>query len=172
MMKIRGTLKRPLCVMAFACVLTLASLPALAQGDAKQGSTSVLGDIGRWFDRSINAIGGQFRKTGKKIDNFNREAGVAAKATAGVAADAADAVAKIPKTRIVTGHQNCPLAENGAPDCGAGADKLCQARGMKAGTSLDVTSARDCKLPQRLSQTEAGKRECTDVTFVTRAVCQ
>jgi hypothetical protein len=172
MMKLRETLKVFLFVLACACVLTLAALPARAQSETKQESTGVLSDIGRWFNRSINSIGDQFRGARKGIDNFNHEAGVAARTTAGAAVDAADVVAKLPKTRVVTGHQSCPLADNGAPDCSAAADKLCQARGMKAGTSLDVTSARDCKLPQRLSQTEPGKRECPDVTFVTRAVCQ
>jgi hypothetical protein len=172
----RASMKRILTVTICALVCTgslaLTSPRAVAQSEAKPERSDVIGNVGRWFDRSVTSIGDYFKSAGKNIDNFNREAGVAAKTTAGAAVDAADAVAKIPKTRVVTGHQSCPLADNGAPDCAAGATKLCQARGMKAGTSLDVTSARDCKLPQRLSQAEAGKRECTDVTFVTRAMCQ
>lgn len=146
---------------------------SLAQ-DAKQTrnteSTNILGDFGRWIDQSLTSIGDQFRSAGKKLDNLNREAEVAAKSTADVAADAADAVARIPKTRMVRGHQTCPPAENGAPDCVVAANKLCQAKGMKSGTSLGITSARDC--PTRALVEAEAKAQCRDVTFVTSAMCQ
>jgi len=169
-------MKQPLApaisILLCACSLALLPVSAVAQSDRKQEQQSdAVSDIGTWFNRSITSIGDYFRNAGKEVDEFNRKAGVAARATAGAAADAADTVARIPKTRVVSGHQNCPLAENGAPDCGAAADKLCQARGLKSGTSLGVTSARECPARALAGHREA-KAECRDVTFVTRAVCQ
>lgn len=158
-------------------LLAMASGSAFAQHNAKESTkenTDVLGDIGRWLDRSFTSVGDHFKNAGKGIDGgvekLNRDASVAAKSTANAAADAADAVAKLPKTRVVSGHQACPVADNGAPDCGAAADKLCQAKGMKSGTSLDVTSARECPL-RRISDLSK-PRECKNVTFVSRAMCQ
>jgi hypothetical protein len=143
---------------------------------AQSGSSDsdVLGDIGRWLGKSISSIGDHFESAGKGIDDgldkFNRDAAVAAKSTASAAVDAADAVAKLPKTRVVSGHQPCPLADNGAPDCATAADKLCQAKGMKSGSSLEVISARECQL-RKFSERDK-PRECRNVTFVSRAMCQ
>jgi hypothetical protein len=165
-------LSRLLCILLCAAGLALVSASAGAQ-DTRNDS-NVLSDFGRWLDRSLTSIGDQFRDAGKGIDkgidNLNREAGVAAKATAGAAVDAADTVARLPKTRVVTGHQTCPAADNGAPDCAAAANRLCQAKGMKAGTSLDITSARDC--PTRALLEREARAQCKDVTVVTRAMCQ
>src|SRR5690349_5345127 len=161
-------MRHAILILAWACAVALVSEPALAQTNAAPEG-GVIGDIGRWFDRSVSSIGDYFKNAGKEVDEFNRKAGAAAKATAGAAADAADTVARIPKTRVVSGHQNCPVADNGAPDCGSAADKLCQSRGLKSGTSLGVTSARECPARALVGHREA-KAECRDVTFVTRAV--
>ena len=157
------------CVWICLAGLFMLGAPANAQ-EAKKESTGILGDIGRWFGNSVTSIGDQFKSAGKGIDQFNREAGVAAKTTAGAAVDAADSVAKISKTRMVSGRQNCTVSDNGAPDCAAAADRLCKAKGMKSGTSLDVTSAREC--PTRAILQREARAECKDVTFITRAVCQ
>jgi hypothetical protein len=161
-----------ICILLCACGLGLACANALAQAERKaEPQSDVLSDIGAWFDRSITSVSDYFRNAGKEVDEFNRKAGAAARATAGAAADAADTVARIPKTRVVSGHQSCPIADNGAPDCGSAADKLCQSRGLKSGTSLGVTSSRECPT-QALAGHRDAKAQCRDVTFVTRAVCQ
>lgn len=152
-----------------ACALALAGLPAAAQDRPAQDG-NVFTDIGRWLDRSLTSIGDQFRDAGKGIDTFNREAGAAAKSTAEAASDAADAVARLPGTRVVTGRQTCAIADNGAPDCVTAANKLCQTRGLKSGTSLAITSTREC--PLRLARGSGEPRECKNITFVTRAMCQ
>jgi hypothetical protein len=161
------------CVWLCAAGLLVLGPQAVAQeapNETPKESTNLFGDIGRWFDKSITSIGDQFRNAGKGIDQFNHEAGVAAKTTASAAVDAADSVTKISKTRMVSGHQNCPVSDNGSPDCGAAADKLCRAKGHKSGTSLEVTSAREC--PTRALLQKEARAECKDVTFVTRAMCQ
>jgi hypothetical protein len=159
-----------LCLWLCAGGIVAPSTPAVAQGSSTNESSNVFGDIGRWFDRSMTSIGDQFKNAGKGIDSFNREAEIAAKTASGAAVDAADTVARLPKTRMVSGRQTCPITDNGAPDCGAAADLLCRARGLKSGTSVDVTSAREC--PTRALIQREARAECKNVTVVTRAMCQ
>jgi hypothetical protein len=157
------------CIWLCVAGVFLPGAQTVAQETQKE-STNVLGDIGRWFDKSMTSIGDQFRGAGKGIDQFNHEAGVAARTTANAATDAADSVARLPGTRMVTGRQNCPVSDNGSPDCAAAADKLCKAKGLKSGTSLDITSAREC--PTRAILQKEARAECKDVTIVTRAMCR
>jgi hypothetical protein len=161
------------CALAMCLGIATAG-PAAAQTAEQQApaSSGVFDKIGHWFSQSFTAAGDQFKSARKNVDNFNREAGVAARATADAATGAADAVAKIPKTRIISGHQNCAIAENGAPDCRSAAEQLCKAQGMASGKSLDITAAEECPVRVMAGARAAQAGECKNVTFVTRAVCQ
>ena len=107
----------------------------------------------------------------KKIENLGHEAGLAAKSTAAGAKDAADAVARIPSARVVTGHEKCVNAPNGAPDCVAAAAAMCKTKGFESGKSMDMTTALVCPPKVLLSGRNSGP-ECHDETFVSRALCQ
>jgi hypothetical protein len=128
--------------------------------------------VGRWFDEAWSSIGSNFSSARSRVDNFGDEAGVAARATANAATDAAGAVARLPSARVVKGHQNCVVAANGAPDCGVAAAALCKAKGFNGGRSVDITSAEECPAPVMLGRREAKPGECRTVTFVTSAFCQ
>ena len=73
---------------------------------------------------------------------------------------------------MVTGRAPCAVAANGAPDCKAGADKLCQSKGYKEGKSLDSDAVEKCSpkvfIPGR--KREAG--DCKTENFVIKALCQ
>jgi hypothetical protein len=86
--------------------------------------------------------------------------------------DAADALARLAKSPGVKGRAACPVAANGAPDCKAGADRLCQSKGFKEGNSLDVDTTRNCSVKALLSGRKPDESECRTETYVTRAVCQ
>jgi hypothetical protein len=86
--------------------------------------------------------------------------------------DAADALSRLAKSPGVKGRAACPVAANGAPDCKAGADKLCQSKGFKEGKSLDVDTTRNCSARALLSGRKPEESECRTETYVTRAVCQ
>jgi hypothetical protein len=86
--------------------------------------------------------------------------------------DAADALSRWTKSPGVKGRAACPLAANGAPDCKAAADKLCQSKGFKEGKSLDVDTTRNCSARALLSGRKPEESECRTETYVTRAVCQ
>jgi hypothetical protein len=86
--------------------------------------------------------------------------------------DAADTLSRLTKSPGVKGRAACPVAANGAPDCKAAADKLCQSKGFKEGKSLDVDTARNCSAKALLSGRKPEESECRTDTYVTRAMCQ
>jgi hypothetical protein len=86
--------------------------------------------------------------------------------------EAADALSRLAKSPGVKGRVACPIAANGAPDCKAAADKLCQGKGFKEGNSLDVDTARNCSAKALLSGRKPEESECRTETYVTRALCQ
>jgi hypothetical protein len=148
----------------FAGAVMLMSALAAAQDGAGQKPSEppgFFGSIANWFDST-------FRDAGKGVATFGHEAGVAAKTTVDTAKDAAGAVVRIPGVRVVTGHEKCQNAPNGAPDCVAAAVAVCKAKGFETGKSMDMTTAEVCPASVLLS----GRGECRDETFVSRALCQ
>src|SRR5437868_1064334 len=102
---------------ACLCATVLMSAITAAQDAAPQKpaeSPGFFGSIVNWFDSTFNAAG-------KGVATFGREAGVVAKTTVDSAKDAAGTVARIPGVRVMTGHERCQNAPNGAPDCQAAA---------------------------------------------------
>ena len=159
----------------FAGAIMLMSAMAVAQ-DSSSGSKppeelGFFGSIARWFDEQAAHFSSTFKDAGKNVQNFGREAGIAAKTTAESAKDAADAVARIPKARVVTGHENCINAPNGAPDCVAAANAMCKAKGFDSGKSVDMTTAEICPPKVLLSGRSSGPG-CRNETFVSRVLCQ
>jgi len=148
---------------------------APAQGPQQRGPVSegpgLLESIGRWFDRQADNLGSSFKDAGKGVEKFGREAGVAAQSTVEGAKDAAGAVVRIPAARVVSGHEKCRVAPNGAPDCVAAATAMCKKRGFESGKSADMTTAEVCPAQVYLSGRSSGS-ECRTETFVSRALCQ
>lgn len=142
-----------------------------AQQQAPGQEPGVLESLGRWLDRQSDNFSSSFRNAGKGVANFGREAGVAAQSTVEGAKDAAGSVVRIPAARVITGHEVCKLAANGAPDCVAAANAMCKARGFDGGSSADMTTADVCPAKVYLSGRNSGP-ECRTETFVSRAFCQ
>ena len=69
---------------------------------------------------------------------------------------------------MAMGREVCPRSANGAPDCQAGADKLCQSKGYKGGKSLNMDSAFTCSVRQARAE---GRKPCGTEHFVTSAFC-
>ena len=163
----------------FACVcaatLIFAAVTALAQetpaATPPQQSEDFFDRIFHWFGRQADNFSSNLKDAGSQVDNFGREAGVAARTTVDAAKGAADAVVRIPNTRIVSGHEKCAVAPNGAPDCVTAAMKMCKAKGFESGKSVDMTTAEVCPAQVLLSGRNGGP-ECHDETFVSRALCQ
>jgi len=73
---------------------------------------------------------------------------------------------------MVTGRAACTVASNGAPDCKAGADKLCQSKGYKEGKSLDTDAAEKCSPKVFIPGRKREPGDCRTENYVTRALCQ
>ncbi len=161
------------------CVCAGAILLSAALAQERAGSTmrasaeqpGFFGGIARWFDRQAAKIGSGFKDAGSQVENFGHQAGIAAKTTAETAKNAADAVVRIPAARMVTGHEKCKVAPNGAPDCVAAADALCRAKGFGTGKSADMTTTEVCPAQVYLSGRTSGAG-CRTETFVSSALCQ
>lgn len=159
--------------IATALAVALFAASALAQNQEQPSrSEGPFGAVGRWFSESFASIGSHFREAEQGVTKFRNEAGVAAKQTGTAVKDAAEAVTKLPNTRVLAGHQKCAISANGAPDCNEAADRLCKRRGFTSGQTVDITSAHECPLRVTLGQREARPGECKNVTFVSRAMCR
>jgi hypothetical protein len=112
-----------------------------------------------------------FASVGRWFENFGHEAGIAARTSADNAKDAADAVVRIPKSRVIVGHAKCETAPNGAPDCVAAAAAMCKAKGFGSGKSVDMTTAEVCPA-QVYRSGRSGGAGCRTETFLSRVLCQ
>jgi hypothetical protein len=72
---------------------------------------------------------------------------------------------------IAEGRIKCPVSANGAPDCKAAADKLCQAKGLKQGKSLSTDSVEACSPKVLIPGRTRKPDDCRTDNFVTRALC-
>jgi hypothetical protein len=157
----------------------IAAPPAPAEVVAPPPSTGRLptpqetfGAIGRLIDRSISTVGAGMnagvRGAGETLGATTNAAGDLAKGVT----DAAGTVARLPGTNIVSGHELCAAAPNGAPDCGGASVALCKSKGYQRGNSLDITSAFKCPAQMWREGRAPNSEECRDESFVSRAICQ
>jgi len=73
---------------------------------------------------------------------------------------------------VVKGRVVCPVAANGAPDCKAASDKLCQSKGYKEGKSLDTDAAQTCSPKAMIPGRQPEPGDCRTDNYVIQAVCQ
>jgi hypothetical protein len=162
--------------LTFAVAVVLISAFAAAQEQTvpKQNdreNEGFIATVSRWFEQQTANVSSSFRDARKKVEGFSGAASDVAKTTVEGARDAADAVARIPTARTVSGHEKCLLAPNGAPDCVSAANAICKAKGFGSGKSVDMTTSEVCPAKVYLSGRSTGP-ECTTETFVSRALCQ
>lgn len=166
----------PALACALAAAVILMSALALAQDapapeQKSNNGGGFLAAVSRWFKDQSASVNSSFESARKKVEGMSRDAGDAAKTTVEGAKDAAGAVARIPAARAISGHEKCPPAPNGAPDCIAAASTMCKAKGFDSGKSLDMTTAEVCPPKVYMSGRSSGP-ECSTETFVSRAFCQ
>jgi hypothetical protein len=127
---------------------------------AHQENSGLINEIGKMFDKLP-----AWKSPGATIDDLNARARDAAK-------DATDTLSRLATPSMVTGRLACPLSANGAPDCKAAADKLCQTKGFKEGKSLATDSAETCSAKVLIPGRTRKPGDCRTDTYVTRAFCQ
>ncbi len=121
----------------------------------------MLNEMGKTLEKSLSVLP-TLKSPSETLDDLNA-----------LAKDAGVALSRLAKPfSMVSGRMLCPISANGAPDCKAGADKLCQSKGFKEGSSLNGNSAETCS-PKPLIEGRTRKADlCRTDNYVTRALCQ
>jgi hypothetical protein len=124
---------------------------------ARHENPGLINEIGKMF--------GKMKTPGETIDDLNARAKDAAKG-------ATDTLSRLATPSMVTGRVACPASANGAPDCKAVSDKLCQTKGFKEGKSLTTDWAEACSAKVLIPGRTRKPDDCRTDTYVTRALCQ
>ena len=128
---------------------------------AEPENPGLINEIGKLFEKSKSMLP-PLKSPGEAIDDFNARA-----------KDAGESLSNMARPSLmVTGRAACLVAANGAPDCKAGADRLCQSKGYKEGKSLDTDAAEKCSAKVYLPGYKRGPGDCRTENYVTRALCQ
>jgi hypothetical protein len=132
---------------------------------AEPENPGLINEIGKLFEKSKSMLP-PLKSPGEAIDDFNARAKDAAK-------DAGESLSNMARPSLmVSGRAACLVAANGAPDCKAGADKLCQTKGYKEGKSLDTDAAEKCSPKVFIPGRKREPGDCRTENYVTRALCQ
>ncbi|WP_245475071.1 hypothetical protein [Bradyrhizobium sp. Leo121] len=135
--------------------------PNQAPPPAREENPGLINEIGKLFEKSRSILP-SLKSPGETVDDLNNSA-----------RDAGENLSALTRpSLIVTGRAACLVAANGAPDCKAGADRLCQSKGYKEGKSLDTDAAEKCSPIVFLPGHKRGPNDCRTENFVTRAICQ
>lgn len=144
--------------------------PAPQQGEpastpAQDENPGLINEIGKLWEKSKTILP-TLKSPQEALEDLNTRARDASK-------DAGESLSRLAKPSLmVSGRMGCPVSANGAPDCKAGADKLCQAKGHKEGKSLDTDAAEKCSAKVYLPGRKREPGDCRTEHYVTRALCQ
>ncbi len=133
-------------------------------------SPGLINEIGKLLEKSKSILP-TLKSPQEAIEDLNTRARDATK-------DAGEGLSRlanpslIKPSLMVTGRMGCPVSANGAPDCKAGADKLCQSKGYQQGKSLDTDAAEKCSAKVYLPGRKREPGDCRTENYVTRALCQ
>jgi hypothetical protein len=131
----------------------------------REDNSGLLNEMAKMFEKSLSVLP-TLKSPGEAIDDLNARAKDAAK-------DAGESLSRLAKpSSMVTGRVICPVSTNGAPDCKAGADKLCQSKGFNEGKSLNSDSAEACSAKILIPGRTRKPEDCRTDNYVTRALCQ
>ena len=132
---------------------------------AQDENPGLINEIGRLWEKSKTILP-TLKSPQEALEDFNSRAQDASR-------DAGESLSRLAKPALMmTGRMGCPVSANGAPDCKAGADKLCQAKGHKEGKSLDTDAAEKCSAKVYLPGRKREPGDCRTEHYVTRALCQ
>src|SRR5262249_5098570 len=139
--------------------------PQAAPAPAPQPSPSpenpgLIHEMGKLFKQITPSM----KSPSEAIDDLNARARDTMK-------DAGAALSRLKPGAMVKGRVACPVT-SGTPDCKFGADRLCQSKGYKEGTSLGTDSAEACSAKVLIPGRQRKPDDCRTDTFVTTALCQ
>ena len=124
---------------------------------AREENPGLINEIGKLWDKSISVLP-KIKSPSETLDDIKG------------AGESLTNMAK-PST-MVSGRAACVVAANGAPDCKAGADRLCQTKGFKEGKSLDTDAAEKCAPKAYIPGRKREPGDCKTENYVIKALCQ
>ena len=128
---------------------------------SREENPGLINEIGKLFEKSKSLLP-PLKGPSEAIEGPN-----------GDTKGASDSLSNLARPSLmVSGRAACTVAANGAPDCKAGADRLCQSKGYKEGKSLDTDAAEKCSPKVYLPGYKRQPGDCKTENYVTRAVCQ
>ena len=128
---------------------------------SREENPGLINEIGKLFEKSKSLLP-PLKSPNEALEEFNAGA-----------KDAGGGLSNLARPSImVSGRTACLVAPNGAPDCKAGADRLCQSKGYKEGKSLDTDAAEKCSAKVYLPGYKRQPGDCRTENYVTRALCQ
>ena len=132
--------------------------------------------FGRWWNDSVADFNAKMKEQQSKLDQFNKESSAAAKdaaaATQQAMKNAADAMVRLPTSKVIEVHEVCAMAGNGAPDCEAAATNVCRGKGFNTGAPLDIRTAEKCNASLWVSGQNTQSGDCPEETVILRAACE
>ncbi len=121
----------------------------------------LINEIGKLFEKSKSMLP-SLKSPSETMDDLNTRT-----------KDAGDSLSNMVRPSLmVSGRAACLVSANGAPDCKAGADRLCQSKGYKEGKSLDTDAAEKCSPKVFIPGRKREPGDCKTENYVTRALCQ
>ena len=121
----------------------------------------LINEIGKLLEKSKTMLP-SLKSPSETMDDLNTRA-----------KDAGESLSNIARPSImVTGRAACLVSANGAPDCKAGADRLCQTKGYKEGKSLDTDAAEKCSPKVFIPGRKREPGDCRMENHVIKALCQ
>ncbi|CAN7708984.1 hypothetical protein LJR220_006972 [Bradyrhizobium sp. LjRoot220] len=121
----------------------------------------LINEIGKLLEKSKSMLP-SLKSPGETMDDLNSRAKGAGESLSNMARPSI----------MVSGRAACLVSANGAPDCKAGADRLCQTKGYKEGKSLDTDAAEKCSPKVFIPGRKREPGDCKTENYVTRALCQ
>lgn len=134
--------------------------PQPTEPPSREENPGLINEIGKLFEKSKSLLP-PLKSPSEALEEFN----AGAKDAGGLSNLARPSI-------LVSGRAACLVAANGAPDCKAGADRLCQSKGYKEGKSLDTDAAEKCSPKVYLPGYKRQPGDCRTENYVTRALCQ
>ncbi|MGH6680289.1 MAG: hypothetical protein ACREDL_15485 [Bradyrhizobium sp.] len=125
----------------------------------------LINEVGKLFRKSLSILPA-LKSPSETIEDIHARARDAAK-------DAGDALSGLARPgSMVSGRMICPFVGHGTPDCHQAADRLCQSKGFKKGSSLNTDSAETCSLKVLIPGRARKPGDCHVDSYVTAALCQ
>jgi hypothetical protein len=133
-----------------------------------------LHQLGEWWGQSFGDFHTKMNNAADRLDDLRKDQSTkdAAAATQDALKGAAQAVVRLPSTRIFELHDKCQPAVNGAPDCPTAASNACRVKGFSTGKPMGISTSQVCSPAVLLSGRSPTAADCHDETYILGVVCQ